>query len=520
MPAPRSRPSGPRPIMAALGLALVTVLGCTKHVERRHHTDVRAVDSRSPYIKAHMRDGSVYVLARWTVDPSGARLTGDGELVSVDRQSSRRGWFNVTVAEVALFETNVVHASPSITALAIITGVSAGLTLTCLLNTKACFGSCPTFYAWDGEQPLLQAEGFSDSVAPSLEARDVDSLSRTQITGRDLQLRMTNEALETHVVKAADLLAAPRPATVGGRVFAAADGRFWQASASTAPASCAAAEGDCLDAVRTMDGAERFSAASDRDLAAREVIDLTFVAEGARPGRRAIVVAARQTLLSTYVLYQGLAYMGQWAGTWLAALENGDARLQVNRESVLHVLGGIEVLTMDARGQWVVVGEVKETGPLAADVHLVALPDGLPADRVRLRLTRGHWRLDQVARVTLGRAVTPIRLAPSVKQTRQSRQFAPERPPGSAFPLVTLPGDEYLLSYRLPERPEGYELFLESRGYYLEWMRREWQVDEDPWRAMQLVVAPGEALRRMAPQFKRQEASMEQAFWRSRYAQP
>jgi hypothetical protein len=51
-------------------------------------------------------------------------------------------------------------------------------------------------------------------------------------------------------------------------------------------------------------------------------------------------------------------------------------------------------------------------------------------------------------------------------------------------------------------------------------MRKEWMAEEDPLRAMMMVVNPRQALRTMAPQFKRQEASMEQAFWRSRYAHP
>ena len=86
-------------------------------------------------------------------------------------------------------------------------GISAAVTVVCLTNTKACFGSCPTFYAPEGERMVLQAEGFSDSIAPSLERRDVDALFRTRPTGRDLQLRLTNEALETHVIKEANLAA-------------------------------------------------------------------------------------------------------------------------------------------------------------------------------------------------------------------------------------------------------------------------------------------------------------------------
>ena len=86
--------------------------------------------------------------------------------------------------------------------------------------------------------------------------------------------------------------------------------------------------------------------------------------------------------------------------------------------------------------------------------------------------------------------------------------------------IVTLPGDAYTFTYELPENPERYELFLSSRGYYLEWMRESWLREESAARAALLLTAPGLALRLMAPAYKRQEAGMDRLFWESRYAHP
>ncbi|MEP7228190.1 MAG: hypothetical protein ABI785_12560, partial [Gemmatimonadales bacterium] len=61
------------------------------------------------------------------------------------------------------------------------------------------------------------------------------------------------------------------------------------------------------------------------------------------------------------------------------------------------------------------------------------------------------------------------------------------------------------------------ELFLESRGYYLEWMRREWLAEENLALAAQILLDPAGALRTLAPAFKRQEPEMERLFWNSRY---
>jgi hypothetical protein len=390
------------------------------------------------------------------------------------------------------------------------------LTIYCAANPKACFGSCPTFYVSDSAREQLQAEGFSASITRALEARDIDALYRARPTSRDFKVRMTNEALETHVVRYVDVLAAPRPPS--GRVFATSDGVFWQTSKLVELSHTMAPEGDCLETLRAFDGRERFSATDSTDLAAREIIELEFATIPA--GNYGLVIASRQSLLSTYLFYQALAYMGRSAGSWLAALERQDANTRERSRGVNRVLGGIEVLVQDENGAWITAGQTSETGPLATDTRLVPLPY-LPAGdtKIRLRLTRGHWRLDYVALAQLGEQVAPMRLRP-VKVYRGDivDENAKKLLLDSASALTTFPGDEYTLVYRLPEDFGRYELFLESRGYYLEWMRDQWLKEENPARAARMFLDPQGALRAMAPEFKKLEAEMEKTFWSSRYA--
>ena len=63
----------------------------------------------------------------------------------------------------------------------------------------------------------------------------------------------------------------------------------------------------------------------------------------------------------------------------------------------------------------------------------------------------------------------------------------------------------------------NYELFLESRGYYLEWVRKEWLADENPALAAMMLINPERALHVLAPDFKKIEPEMEEVFWSSRY---
>jgi hypothetical protein len=361
----------------------------------------------------------------------------------------------------------------------------------------------------------LHAEGFSASVAPALEAVDVDALYRAQATRADFQLRLRNEALETHVIRHADLLALRRPA--GGRVFLTTEGQFRPAAMLRRPAGCASVDGDCLEAVASFDGRERSSLADSLDLATRETIDLVF--DSVVAGDLGLVITSRQSLMSTYLLYQTLAYLGTHASSALAALTTGGPAARERVDGVGRLLGRIEVLIPDSAAGWVSVGTVGETGPLAADTKVVRLP---PADhrrmRIRLQLTRGLWRIDYLALARLGEPLAPVRVAPSrVERAGRADSAAWRALVDTSASLVTLPGDEYDLVYRLPVQPEQYELFLESRGYYLEWMRREWLAEENLESAAQILFDPAGALRTLAPAFKRHEPEMEEHFWNSRY---
>jgi hypothetical protein len=325
---------------------------------------------------------------------------------------------------------------------------------------------------------------------------------------------MVNEAYETHVVRSANLLVVPREP--GRRVVVDAELAFWSVTEPIAPLGCVGPEGDCLDFVTTFDGRERLSLADSTDLATREIVDLTW---GRWPdGEVGVLIGSRQSLLPTYLLYQTFAYLGSSVGEWLAKFERADEATKERSNRLVETLGGIEVLVQDQLGRWILVDRILETGPLAADVKLVHLPGGSDPSRVRLRIARGAWRVDYVALTTIREGVEPERLAPWAVMHRDTLATDARRhllDPDET--LVTFPGDEYTLVYDLPADVEEYELFLESQGYYLEWMRDEWTAEENSILAAQLFLDPAGALRRIAPEFKRVEAELETAFWRSKY---
>lgn len=507
----------------ARGLATVGLLGllvgCAHRVlnpELHPAGDLPAAPADLHVLKAHMRSGEVYVLDSWQLDDGGERLEGSGILYTIEREELTRGPVSIDMAQVALFETNrpdsVREGGAGL--LAFMTTVTGAVSVYCLANPKSCFGSCPTFYLEGSDPDRPAAEGFSASFARALEARDVDALPGPRVRGDRVVVTMRNEALETHAVRRVRLLVAPRPA--GARVLAGVDGRFYPTRAASPARACRAPEGDCLESVATPGGAERYSAADPHDLATREVVEVEFAPAG---GRLGLALTARQTLLTTHLFYRSLGYFGSRAGEHLAMLERGGPALAARATGMARRLGGIAAEVSETGGEWRPIGTFDEAGPIASDVKVLPFETrGAGPVRVRLRMAKGHWRLDHLELVSLGPSVEPLVVLPR----------AVERGPGSdpraldllrreEGHLVTVPGDSYRLVFELPQVDGELELFLESEGFYYEWMREEWLAEEDAAMASLVLSDPAEALRRMAGPFKRHEPEMERAFWASRY---
>jgi hypothetical protein len=498
---------------AVLVAAALVACGTVYRAEFKRPAEVARIDKEAPFLKCHMQDGTVYVLQHWRADgtaPDGW-VVGSGVHYDVGRALIDRRDYRIAQADVVLFETNDPESldATGIVVLSIMTAASLVLSVFCLTNPKACFGSCPTFYAFDGEHESLQAEGFSASVARALEATDVDAMWTAHARGGAFDVRMTNDAFETHAIDSVRLLSAPRPP--GGRVLRAGD-VYYQATSLVRPSSCASESGDCLADVATTDGREYKSGADGEDLATRETIDLRFDAPagGEHPG---LLLVARNSLMNTFLFYQGLAYMGRSAGEWMAELERRGAEGADSMRKLSTLLGGIRVEVETSPGTFEPVGTWDEVGPIALEAQVVPLPRG--ARHVHLVATRGYWRIEQAALATLGDPVVPVAIAPrEVRKRDLPRPDARDALEPGGVHLVSMPEDAWLLRFDLPDGDQ--ELFLESRGYYYEWMRPSWLDEEDPVELGRFALDPEGELRHLAPKFKQMESGMDRIFWGSR----
>jgi hypothetical protein len=82
--------------------------------------------------------------------------------------------------------------------------------------------------------------------------------------------------------------------------------------------------------------------------------------------------------------------------------------------------------------------------------------------------------------------------------------------------LISMPGSVYQINFKMPRKDTEYELFLYSKGYYLEWMRTNWIKEKDLNKLKQMVFQPELFLKEEAKNFKLYESTMEKEFWDSK----
>src|SRR5882672_2767560 len=158
-------------------------------------------------VKAHLIDGST-VLFREGIEVSRDSAWGSGMRFGLTLGDS------APVARLPLdsvigmesYRTEVNAGSTIIYSIGATFGtIALVVAIACAADPK-CFGSCPTFYADSAGVPVLEAEGFSYSIAQLFEARDVDRLRFPADSNGELRLEVRNEAFETHYINHLELL--------------------------------------------------------------------------------------------------------------------------------------------------------------------------------------------------------------------------------------------------------------------------------------------------------------------------
>jgi hypothetical protein len=465
-------------------------------------------------IKIHLKNHKLIILNDYNVDNTKEVITGTGTLYSVNRKqiSDTDNHFTISFKECTLIETNEYKGfnlfSPMIM---VFPTVMSLYTIPCLFDPKSCFGSCPTFYLYENDKPVLQAEGFSSSITRSMESSDIDALYGYDSNLTEIKIDVRNEAFETHYIRNVELYAVPKPSK--GLVFYG-NGKFYITSEIIHPKNLVSGNPKCFDLIRERDNKEYYSKSDSTNLLSKESIILEFEENDALS--TGIIITKRQSLLTTYLFYQSMAYMGAKAGEFIALYENSSALIRNSVKSINELLGGIEVRVL-IDGKWKKVGVINEQGPIASDVHILPIDYKGEFNKVKLTLTKGLWRIDQIGLCKIIGEQKPIKVKPKLllnngvlDSVLHSILVDDENM------LVNFPGTCYTLIFDVPPM-NNFSLFLYSRGYYVEWMRNEWLKEENPKMVNMILKHPQKWLKVMAPLYKGIENQMESLFWTSKY---
>ena len=478
-----------------------------------------SVQVRTP-VKAHLVDGATVVY------PQGVLILRNN-LVGPGTRYDLRLEHPALVASLTLdslvglesYETHTdAGSSIALSLLATVGTAGIAVGIACAADPK-CFGSCPTFYSDSAGTPVLEAEGFSYSIAPLFEARDVDRLRGRPDSSGQFRLEIRNEAFETHYINQLELLEAthaPGEYVVpdfGGTPLALADQRGAARATDRAGRDVRrvidVAEGKVYTtAPAVMDGV----AAGDVE----DWIELTF--PDTRPGDSvALVLRLRNSLLNTVLLYDMmLGDPGARSIDWQA---EHLSRIGPALELGAWYAGKMGMAVEAWRdGAWTPVARVKDTGPVAWKELAVPLATSGGELRVRLRFPADNWRIDRVA--LAHRVSRPaVRVVPLAQVTSLDGRTEADAMDGVAANderyLQTQAGQAFIAHWDVGAAPAGRErsFLLASQGYYVEWVRRGWIASGRDTTSFR----PGDtALRTAIRRWRQAKDSLEQRFFATR----
>lgn len=477
--------------------------------------------SQKAFLKAHLSNGEIVVYDnQWSIDTINKTLTGNGKRYDFNRNLISAGEFTIFYKDVAIFETNTKlnrYAYKEIIPLTVLTTYNLALTNICLTNPKACYGSCPTFYLNENDNfHFSNAEGFSNAIAPSLEYSDVDALNNDHQLIKNFSITMKNEALETHCLNDIKLLAYPRKSNQ--RVYQTRKNEYYLCDNTYLLDRAVSNTIDETKYLKYQDRLERFTYADEKKLSTKESIILEFN-NISSDSSLALIINFRQTLMTTYFIYSALGYMGDQVSDVFAKIEEEKNLRNKIDIGIKKELGEIDVYMWNyTKSEWQFAGGFYETGPIAINQQLVPLNSTANDGKIKLKLVvnKGLWRIDYAAITNIVSKVEPIEIHPKeILNKNKIDQHAISSLRSDKEYMLSLPGDEYKLNFELPTE-DDYELFLYTKGYYIEWMRENWLKDKNLWKLRTMFENPKRYLKSELKNYKEYEKTMENEFWNSK----
>jgi hypothetical protein len=502
-------------------------------------------NTKGKFAKLHYADGSVVVYQNWTIENHqikglASKYDLQRNVVYHDQQKT------LPLTDVEFVETNQAvdfkdDRVPLVVISAIATVLVGGICVVAFLYTgKACFGSCPTIYGNPEALGSILAESFSDAIAKSLENQDIDPLLGVRANeNQNIELAITNEAYESHLIKKMDLLAFdPKQ---GHEIYHQGD-RFFEISQKRKMDRCQHLEDqtDCLVAIEKEDQSEALSKTSEKDLGLKESYRLavdfhqhTNQDQSFHVGDRyALTLSLRNSLLNTFLFYQAWAWLGAKAGDWLARLNQAQNPNEMFSK-ISKIFGDLQVNARlndgDQKGDWVNIGAYDEIGPIAKERVLFEVPQNWielmvqkPSQKWSIEFdllaSRSNYRIDMAQFVKLEKEHQPrvVHLKSLKNQDGTINELGTKTLLEGKRHFLIQSAEHFILSYHDQKATANTQYFLAATGYYLEWMQKGWLGEASEDRLIDLMVNPEQTLKDLAPAYKQIEPFIDQEFWNTR----
>lgn len=469
----------PRYVLLASTIALLT--GCIFHTLKVAPVDRTAGTTVASPVKVHLLDGSTAIFEQGVrIDTDSLRGAGREFAITATAATDAASVRAIPLDSIGAMEsyTGSINAPKSV---ALTTLTVLGATAATVALFKAVFGSCPTIYSDSAGVPVLEAEGFSYSISPLLERRDLHRLRAQPDRNGTLSLDVRNEALETHYVNQLALLGVAR----GPDEFVLPDAMERAlAVRRIAPVLRAMdrAGNDVTDALARDDSlvfrSDRHTISGVRPGDVNDWIDLTIAPP---PGADsvALVFHLRNSLLNTVLLYDAML---RPQGAAAVDFEGRDLNTISTMVQIGRWYGSRMGLHVSVRhdNAWDTVADVPDAGPIAwRDVGVVIPVPAGDTLSVRLSFVADEWRIDRVAvaarfrhplpehfdiSALLGADGTPEQAALEGVQTLDDRY------------LETAPGQRFTVQFATGRAPgdSARTFLLATEGYYTEWIRGSW----------------------------------------------
>jgi hypothetical protein len=411
-------------------------------------------------------------------------------------------------------------------------GFITALSIRCIACPKCCFGSCPTVYTYTGENAELEAELFSYSISRYFQETDLDRLAQKVPADGRYRVRITNEALETHYIDKLILMAVNHPRDT--QVFPGPAGDLVCTRNLQPPASAINARGK--EVTTLLQGRDEHWYRSDTGMVGvssgsvrKDWLDLT-IRVPAKAVRAKLVLRYRNTLLTTLLFYEVvLASQGISALEWIEKM-NSDPAYATQFYLTCMNYAGITVNTR-RNGRWERQTWLRDSGPIAWKYAAVAIP--LEADHqrelaIRLEFFPDNFMIDHVAfdfDTSAHEDLIINEIVPSAIRGHTGVELNAKETDDIILSLiqkddeqflVTNPGESFQLTYEIaPQSNRETTVFLQSNGYYTEWLRGQWLTTRPTAYRFDLTHID-QAVRRLRESWLADKALLEEKFFQTR----